>query len=265
MDRLCIATILLIVFTAPTWAGLEDGIAAANRGDYETAIQEFKPLAEEGDAVAQTALGLMYMNGNGVPQNYAEAMKWFRKAAEQGYAQAQINLGIMYLKGTGVPQDRAKALSLFVQASGDDAMAQAYFEVVGYGVEALRAYVQDHDWLYAPQDDAEAVELYCNLATHGDDMAQNNLGIMYALGEGVPQDYVRAYLWLNLAARQGNENARIARDLVSILLSPGQTAEAKPQRFSLKLFGQRFPPESYGQRLPPESYGCPKSNSEWLQ
>jgi TPR repeat protein len=47
----------------------------------------------------------MYMNGNGVIQDYAEAVKWYRLAAEQGYANAQNNLGLMYEYGQGVLQD----------------------------------------------------------------------------------------------------------------------------------------------------------------
>ena len=57
---------------------------AYNRGDYETALKKFLPLAEQGNASAQYNLGVMYANGRGVPQDYAEAMKWYRLAAEQG-------------------------------------------------------------------------------------------------------------------------------------------------------------------------------------
>jgi len=40
-----------------------------------------------------------------VSQDYAEAVRWFRKAAEQGDAQAQFNLGLMYVNGKGVRQN----------------------------------------------------------------------------------------------------------------------------------------------------------------
>ena len=46
-----------------------------------------------------------YRDGQGVPKNYAEALKWFRLAADQGNAFAQTNLGMMYYAGLGVPQD----------------------------------------------------------------------------------------------------------------------------------------------------------------
>ena len=72
-------------------------------------IETMRKAAEAGDAVAQYKLGLMYHDGEGVPEDYAEAFKWFRKAAEQRYAKAQYSLGEMYYKGRGVTQDTAEA------------------------------------------------------------------------------------------------------------------------------------------------------------
>lgn len=69
------------------------GLAAYQRGDYATTLKEWKPLAEQGDADAQYNLGVMYGDGDGVPQDYAEAMRWYRAAARQGNASAQYNLG----------------------------------------------------------------------------------------------------------------------------------------------------------------------------
>ncbi len=68
--------------TAPAWAGFDEGVAAYERGDYVTALHEFRPLAEQGLAVAQFALGAMYAEGQGVPQDYAAAVKWYRLAAD---------------------------------------------------------------------------------------------------------------------------------------------------------------------------------------
>ncbi len=95
--------------TAPGWAGLDEGVAAYKQGDYATALREWHPLAKQGNAKAQSNLGLMYYNGQGVTQDYAKAVKWYRKAAEQGNARAQNNLGLMYVGGLGVPQDYVQA------------------------------------------------------------------------------------------------------------------------------------------------------------
>ena len=90
-----------------------DGVAAYERGDYATALRLWRPLAEEGDALAQYNLGLMYGKGEGVPQDDAEAVKWYRLAAEQGLANAQNSLGVMYTNGEGVPQDYVQAYLWF--------------------------------------------------------------------------------------------------------------------------------------------------------
>ena len=84
---------------------IDKGLAAYRAGDYATALQEWRPFAVLGYASAQTNLGLMYNNGNGVLQDYSEAVKWYRLAAEQGYALAQFNLGVMYVNGEGLLQD----------------------------------------------------------------------------------------------------------------------------------------------------------------
>ena len=68
-------------------------------------MREWTPLAEQGYAKAQSNLGLMYHNGEGVPQDYKTAVKWLTLAAEQGGASAQYNLGIMYDNGEGILQD----------------------------------------------------------------------------------------------------------------------------------------------------------------
>ena len=85
------------------------GVDAYDAGDYTTALQEWKPLAEQGHATSQYNLGVIYDKGKGVSQNHSEAYKWYRKAAEQGDANAQLNLGSMYRKGEGVLQDYSKA------------------------------------------------------------------------------------------------------------------------------------------------------------
>ena len=57
------------------------GFAAYHSGDYVTALKQWLPLAEQGNASAQYRIGWMYGSGNGVAQDYAEALKWYRLAA----------------------------------------------------------------------------------------------------------------------------------------------------------------------------------------
>lgn len=90
-------------------AQIEAGLDAYKIGDYATALKQWKPLAEQGHAKAQSALGRLHNNGNGVIQDYEEALKWYRLASEQGYAQAQHAIGWLYANGKGVIRDYVKA------------------------------------------------------------------------------------------------------------------------------------------------------------
>ncbi len=110
---IAIGAVLLTLPTPMAWAGFDEGLAAYNRGDYATALREFRTLAAQGTASAQNNLALMYDKGLGVPQDYAEAAKWYRKAAAQGVAKAQYNLGVMYGTGMGVTQDYVQAQMWF--------------------------------------------------------------------------------------------------------------------------------------------------------
>ena len=87
----------------------QKGFGAYDRGDYDTALKEWRPLAEQGLSQAQYNLGLMYAEGEGVAQDYQEAVRWYRLAAEQGNEAAQGKLGTMYYLGQGMPKDNVLA------------------------------------------------------------------------------------------------------------------------------------------------------------
>lgn len=92
--KILIRGISLWLFLGPTYAGPpEDERAAYQKGDYATALQFVRPLAEQGIAGAQYNLGIMHAEGQGVPQEDAEAVNWFRKAADQGDASANSDSG----------------------------------------------------------------------------------------------------------------------------------------------------------------------------
>ena len=92
-------------------------MAADQRGDYATALREWRPLAEQGNAEAQYNLGNMYRKGLGVPQDYGEAVQWYRKAAERENAKAQLFLGNMYFFGQGVSKDYVQAYMWYILAA----------------------------------------------------------------------------------------------------------------------------------------------------
>jgi len=115
-----IVALLLFALAGGAWAGFEEGRVAYIKKDYKTALLEWRPLAEKGDADAQAFLGLMYDQGQGVVQDFKEAVRWYRLAAAQGNALAQNNLGGMYEFGIGVPVSHVAAYALYNIAAAND-------------------------------------------------------------------------------------------------------------------------------------------------
>ena len=118
--RLPIALVLsLVCLIAPAWADFQAGMDAKNRGDFAKALREWRPLAEQGDARAQFYLGMLYENGDGVPEDYEKAREWYMKSAAQGEANAQFYLGLMFAFGRGGPLDLVQAHMWYSLAAGN--------------------------------------------------------------------------------------------------------------------------------------------------
>jgi TPR repeat protein len=98
---------------------------------------------------------------------------------------------------------------------------------LSFAIHVLAGPLEDANAAIKRRDYATAVRLIRPLAEQGDANAQYNLGVLYDNGLGVPQDRVRAYMWLNLAAMQGRESAATIRDLVARLMTPAQISEAQ--------------------------------------
>jgi TPR repeat protein len=105
----CFVLILLVLSAVCFADNLDEALKAANVGDYAKAYQLMLLDAEQGNAIAQTNVGLMCNDGLGVPQDEKKAVWWYRLAADQGYPRAQYYLGTMFEEGHGVPQDYKEA------------------------------------------------------------------------------------------------------------------------------------------------------------
>ena len=68
----------------PAETDFEVWVEAWSRGDYDRAVQEFRPLAEQGHAQAQLNMGIMSSQGLGVPKDSVQAYRWYTLAAGQG-------------------------------------------------------------------------------------------------------------------------------------------------------------------------------------
>jgi TPR repeat protein len=192
-------TVLILALTI--YAGASDfgnGLEAYSRGDFATALRQWRPLAERGDANCEYNLGLLYAGGKGVPRDYSQAQEWYEKAAKQGVAAAQYNLGVMYANGEGVAKDPEAARKWFLQAaekgipSAQLALGRLYADP---GVSFHNAF--------------EAQDWYRKAAAQGVAAAAFDLGLMYDDGQGVEQDYALAVQWYRKAADEGYASAMV--------------------------------------------------------
>ncbi len=217
------AAVMGFILFAPVGLSAQDPNTAnkseVNKADPNEQFKETLKKAEAGDASAQFFMGLMYGNGEGVPQDYKEAAKWYSKAAEQGLPDAQCNLGMMYAKGKCVPQDYKEAVKWYTKAA-EQGLAGAQFLLgtiyaEGRGVpqdykEAIKWFtrVAKQGFAWENVADHKLAEVQFNLAEQGYAEAQFNLGVMYDNGRGVPQDYKEAVKWYTKAAEQGLAEAQ---------------------------------------------------------
>jgi TPR repeat protein len=150
--------------------------------------------------------------------DYATALRLWRSLAAQGDWNAQSMLGDMYDKGQGVPRDYSTAVSWYSKAAAQgDGVARS----------SLRAMLDKALTTFEKSDYATALRLMSPLAENGNSLAQYFLGLMYNGGLGVPQDYVVAHMWFNLAAARGDKDAAKNREIVAKQMTPAQIAEAR--------------------------------------
>jgi TPR repeat protein len=207
----------------PAFAGFDEGVDAYNRGDFVTAMANFKPLAVQGDPRAQFNVGLMYEDGRGVLQSFKDALLWYRVAAQQGNPRAQNNIGFMYCYGRGVQRDFREAMSWY-RLSAEQEYPRAQFNIglmyeEGMGVE--KDYVEARKW-------------YRLAAGHEDPGALFRLAFMTEQGLGAPADPVQAHVLYGAAAARyamgpDRDRAQERRAAIAAMLSPEQLGEAQQQ------------------------------------
>jgi TPR repeat protein len=141
-----ILTCLAILSASAARADYQAGFDAFSTGEYETALTEWSPLAEQGDANSQFGLGLLYANGWGVAQDDATALQWYERAAGQGHGEARYNIGVMYQNGWGVEQSDADALKWMLAAAetgfaaAHRALGDMYEGGIGVDADNVQAY-----------------------------------------------------------------------------------------------------------------------------
>ncbi|UCE89347.1 MAG: sel1 repeat family protein [Pseudomonadota bacterium] len=151
MRKTIAAAVFAAITSSAAWAGpYEDGLAAAAQGDHAQAASMFQKAAQQGLALAQYRLGVMFTDGSGVKQDYAAAAGWLYKAAAQENMPAQHELAILYHEGKGVSQNHAQAAQLWHKAALKGFAAAQYklAALYSYGQGVQRDYVQAHMWYH---------------------------------------------------------------------------------------------------------------------
>jgi TPR repeat protein len=155
------------------------GYAAFKMGDYQKALEIWKPLAEKGSTAAQLSLGAMYEQGQGVAQDYAEAARWYGRAAAGGHASAQYNLALLYETGRGVPRDLEKAAYWFRKAAEQGDRDSAYNLGVMYATGFGKGVTSD------PKEAAEALKWLGRAADKGHPQAASMAKVVGEAHPGV--------------------------------------------------------------------------------
>ena len=199
VGALLAASLMMACQKAPQQA-FQDGMEAYSKADFKTALENWRPLAEAGDASAQTNVGLMYSQGKGVPQDYQQAFDWYKKAAMQNYPDAEYNLALVFRDGKGMPPNPEEAIRWFQHAAES-----------GHLRAAVRLGEMYRKGAGVPANPREAVKWFELAAEKGEPAAQVELGEILAQGEGVAMDRIKAYFWFSAATAQDQDEIVSAR------------------------------------------------------
>jgi uncharacterized protein len=180
---------------------LEKAEAAYKRRDYATAAALWRPLANEGNAPAQTGMGILYENGLEVPRDRTQSINWYRKAAGQGDAEAEYRLGEAYvlgsLSGAGLSRDIGLGLELMKKAASQG------------NIQSMNSIgsLYQHGLFGIVKDSNEAYIWYRKAADLGDPIAESRVGSAYEFGQGVEKDSEQAKIWYARSAAEDRKRA----------------------------------------------------------
>ena len=187
--------------TPPATPSVSAGVQAAKNRKYALARANFAPLAAEGNAEAERAMGQLLMTDCTGLQDKEAAATWLSKAADAGDVMAAAQLGNAYMNGNGVAQDDNKAAPL-LQKAADAGNMQAemnlgYLYFNGRGV---------------PMDKYQGVAWSVKAGDQGAPAALLNIANAYWKGGALPQDSRKAlyYMFAALERSTGEQRARFA-------------------------------------------------------
>jgi uncharacterized protein len=160
--------------------------------DSKLAAYWYEKAAGHRNPAAQNQIGYFYQAGIGVTQDFERAFHWYQLAAASGFARAKVNLAISYLNGIGTRKNGDFAVQLLQQAfEAGNGTAATYLGLLSYfGTVGKEDKIAAERWFES------------GLKLH-DPLAAFNLGSLYSVTEGHPQDLSKAADLLRQAADGG--------------------------------------------------------------
>ena len=209
----------------------QQGLDAYLQGDYQKAMEIWKPAAEAGDQVAAFNVGVLYAQGLGVEADPEEAVRWYRQSALAGYPNAQFNLGAAYYHGQGTKVNLAQAASWWEKAAQQD-HPEALFNLAtlyrrGEGVT---------------QDTGRAMALFKRAADLGDSRAQDALADLRTKRPAPSKGTEGAGTAADSGAVKGNGGAEVDAEKAGSTKAAGagrsqdSVAHEDPDRWTIQLF-----------------------------
>ena len=216
MKKILFLLFIFINFHTASIADMKEGMDAYSEGNYELAIVELTPYANQGVVDAQVNLSLIYASGKGIPKDAVQALFWARKAADQGSPDAQFMLSIFYSKGLGTPKDTTTGTFWCLKAAEN-----------GYGIAQTRLgymYMEGED---VPQNDDKALYWSRKAAAQviHPESALVNLAVFY-IGPGKRRDLAYAYFLFNAAIANGAKYEK-SRDTLKTKLTQKEVKKAE--------------------------------------
>jgi len=177
-------------------------ISEYNKGSYIKAFDGFYTLAKEGNVLAQHNAALMYTLGQGAKKDIAKAIKWYEKAAKQDDAIAAYNLAKIYHeRGNKDIYAYEKARFWYEKAIKGD-IKEAYNNLATFYMQGLGV----------PKNTRKALLLLEKSSALGNATAQVNMAVLYAWGDDIIHNKMKAYENLKKALSSGKNEASMYLD-----------------------------------------------------
>lgn len=181
-----------------------------------TELDRLTKQAEAGNASAELAIALRYLDSSAGVHNPQAGMIWMARAAKQGNPVAQYGLGSLYQKGVGTKADAIQAMHWYEAAALQGNRKAMHDLAIAYA-----------EGLGGVKSPSEAVRWFARAANLGYVDSQFNLAVLYERGDGVPQSLLDAFKWYAIAGAQGDAESKLRLDALRTQLSADDLAAAQ--------------------------------------